>query len=468
MRTSIVESPPDLQGGRDIVVRAGATETHTGIIQAAIDKCAAAGGGRVVLTLGDYCAGTIIMRSGVTLHLDKGAILSGTSDVSAYLQKTGQQGARIVGGSATALLFAENADNIAITGQGVLDGNGSVFWEKLETPHPWVEEARRFGKWVPAFDYKAKPRPRALVLFANCSNVRLEGFRIQNSPAWTIHLLACSSVVVRSIVLRGILHGCNTDGLDLDGCSDVLVEDCDIFTGDDAICLKNTNTWGLKRRSHDIIVRRCRLRSTTHGFTVGTETQDDFEDISFTDSQIEQAGEYHTLTGIGLSILDGGAIRRMHIANVSISDAVGAIQIRLGNEGRGQSVKVPGEIRDITLENITIRRAHGNSLIAGLLHHPLQNIILRNISLEFVDFANPANIPAGFPEMESEFPPNTTWRFLPAFGFYCRHVDGLELTNVTILPGAQDDRPALALKNVRSLHCENFDAAEYIRLPGEE
>jgi polygalacturonase len=443
---------PAIDQKQEIILKPSPVKNHASMIQQAIDACSAKGGGQVLLRPGMYRSGTIILRSGVTLHLEKGAVLQGSTDVADYLPWEMGPGARVNRGIGTALVYAEMAENIAITGEGKIDGSGHAFFGRSENPPDWVKSRKPMGTWIPGFEAALKSdRPRALILLVDCENVELSVKHVENSPAWTIHLLACTHVVMRGIELRGVVDGANTDGVDLDACSDVLVEDCDIFTGDDAMCLKNTNTKGLKRPSRRITVRRCRLRSTTHGFTIGTETQEDFEDITFTDSQIDMAGDYRTLTGIGLSILDGGTIARLRISNVTVSDSVAPIQIRLGNAGRGQEKPVAGMLRDIVLEDVTIRRAYGNSMIMGLPKTPIQNIALRRVSMEFDGPIDPAVMMPTVPEFDTEFPPAEVWRFLPAYGLYCRHVDGLELTDVTITTAVEEPRPALIVKNVGKL-----------------
>lgn len=443
----------------------GSGAAHARIIQHAVDECSSKGGGRVVLEPGTHHCGTIQLRSGVTLHLEKNAVLLGSPDVNDYLRRSGNPGARLRGGeNSTALIYAEQARQIALTGEGILDGNGGAYFvkkEKKDIPE-WVEEKKAFGVWIPGFEngLRGEERPRALVLFVDCKDVRIELAHVRNSPAWTIHLLACTGAVLRGITLRGALNGSNTDGIDIDACSDVLVEDCDVMTGDDAVCLKNTDMWGLRRPSRNITVRRCRLCSTTHGFTIGTETQRDFEDIVLEDSTIGPAEGYRTLTGIGLSTIDGAVIRRLSIRNVDVTDAVSPLQIRIANAGRGQEIPVPGSMEDILLENVAFRGALGNCLLAGLPGHPLKNIILRGVTVEFAGTADPDKILKVVPELDMEFPLNQAWCYLPAFGFYCRHVDGLEFSGVAISRVVEDSRPALLLKNVTGLKMTGVNLGE--------
>lgn len=430
---------------------ADAAPSHTRAIQAAVDACAATGGGRVVLQAGTFRSGTIMLRSGVTLHLEKGAVLRGSTDIDDYHRPERPLNARLINGVAAALVYAEGAHNIAITGEGTIDGSGAAFCSKRTEKVDWIEEKRALGLWIPGFDNQSGPRPRALVQFAQCRGVRLTGVRLIDSPSWMVHLLACDDVRISRVVLRGLVGGSNTDGFDLDACCDVRIEDCDIETGDDAIALKNTGTWGLQRPSRDIVVRRCRLASTTHGFTIGTETQEDFEDITLADSTIEGAAGHRVLTGIGLDMVDGARLRRVTVSDVSITNAIAPVHVRLGNAGRGQARRVPGEIRDIVFGRLAIRRAFGNSLLAGLPGHPLRNVAWRHVSVEFADRIDAAHIVQPVPELDGEFPANFAWRHLPAWGLYARHLDGLELTDVSFATENAESRPAWLTEDVTDL-----------------
>jgi hypothetical protein len=115
-------------------------------------------------------------------------------------------------------------------------------------------------------------------------------------------------------------------------------------------------------------------------------------------------------------------------------------------------------MRDIVMEDITIRRAWGNSLITGLPGHPLRNIALRRVTLEFADNIDAARVLRKVPEFDAEFPPNEAWRLLPAYGFYCRHIEGLELLDVEITKVVEDQRPALILDDVADLTRQDIRA----------
>lgn len=311
-----------------------------------------------------------------------------------------------------------------------------------------------------------------MIHFADCQNIEIEGVRIIDSSRWTLHLAASNDIVVRNVTIRSPANASNGDGIDLDGCSNVLVEDCDIETGDDAICLKSSRTWGLERPCRNIIIRRCRAFSTTHGFCIGHDTQDDFEDIEVSDLTIGGLGEYPVLTGIGLASVDGAAIRRVRLSNIEMNNVVSPFQIRLSSEGksfRGHSPEAayhqkivgshpPGELRDITLDNIVVHEAVGNSFISGLPMHQLKNIRFSNIRVRLTESVETGRVLADVPESESEYPRNDMWRYLPAYGFYFRHIAGLEFSGVEVTAGRQEKRPAILLKDTNSVRLDNVQA----------
>ncbi|HOF19528.1 MAG TPA: glycosyl hydrolase family 28 protein, partial [Phycisphaerae bacterium] len=448
----------------EVVLAPTGDDLRTGCLQQAIDACGARGGGRVVLRPGRYRTGTLVMRSGVTLHLEKDAVLVASGDIGDYLRKQPVSGAHPYRAIPTAMLFAEDTEDIALTGEGTIDGNGEAFYRDRTPSDPpppdWVEPKKALGTWIPAFHtlMTQRERPRAEILFINCRKVRIENVRIRNSPQWTLFLLACADVVVRGIDLHSPVNCPNGDGIDVDGCSDVLVEDCDITTGDDAVCLKNTNTWGLARTSRNVTVRRCRLRATAHAFCIGTETQADFENVVLADLEIAPYDGYG-LTGIGLSILEGAAIRGVRVSNIRIADINMPLYVRLGAECHGVP-KPLGAIEDIVFENLTARGVTGNSFLTGQPGHPLRNIALRNIRIEFAGVIDPDKVMREVPLLETEYAVNTIWRFLPSYGLFCRLVDGLRMSDVRITGPATEKRPAVVLKNVQGFSSQNFSVTE--------
>lgn len=201
----------------------GAT-LNTAAIQAAVDACAAAGGGQVVVPGGTFVSGPIFLRSNTELHLSAGAVLKAVPDMTAYGPVDLQTHGHRINAFLASLLTAVQAQNVSVTGRGTLDGSGKTWWDEIDAGRPG-------------------PRP-VLVYFLDCERVLLEGVKLLNSPAWTVLPLLCRNVEIRGITIQNPwkpYHNC--DGIDIHSCRNVRVSDCHIDTGDDGICLKSIPDW---------------------------------------------------------------------------------------------------------------------------------------------------------------------------------------------------------------------------------
>jgi hypothetical protein len=462
--TTPSSNPPAQAGGLVVRLAPDDQRLHTQMIQSAIDRVADAGGGSVVLERGTFVAGTICLRTNINLHLEPGAVLQASTDIAHFARRDDV---------ATAMILAESAENISITGEGTISGNAQRY--RL-APRDWVEARKMSGTYIPAFDYGiVGERPLSTILLADCTNITLRQVTVTESPRWTILLVGCKGVTARNLVVRSPANASNGDGIDLDGCSDVLVEDCDIETGDDSICLKSTGTFGLWRKSRNIVIRRCRLASTCHGFCIGHETQEDFEDIHVSDCQILGHGPHPCTTGIAVGSIDGAAIRRVSFRNITMTDVVAPIHVRLtplGRVFRGMRTRSQehggvligfgslgerevGSVSDIRFENITVRRATGSSIITGLPNLPLERISFRNLRVEQTMSVAKDEVLGEVPELTEEYPQERVWRFLPAHGLFVRHCRALELQDVHLLASPADPRPPLVLVDTRCVSAED-------------
>jgi len=242
---------------------------NTQAIQKAIDA-AAKKGGVVTLAPGQYLTGSLFLKKGVELHLDKGVTLLGSQDLKDYPDmKTRVAGIEMVWPAA--LLNILDQDNVAITGEGTVDGQGKVFWDSY-----WAmrkDYDKKGLRWI--VDYDAK-RPRLLVM-ANSSNITIKGVTLQRSGFWTVHVLYSKNVTVDGITVRNNLggHGPSTDGIDIDSSSYVLVQNSDIDCNDDNFCLKaGRDADGLRvnRPAEYILIQNCVAGAGDGLFTCGSET----------------------------------------------------------------------------------------------------------------------------------------------------------------------------------------------------
>ena len=197
---------------RDTGARGDGATKDTAALQKALDACAAAGGGEVLVPAGHYLTGSLVLGANITLQLDKDATLTGSPDAADYPLEQGRFEGEFTSVH-RALLSAHEADHVAITGPGTLVG-----------PPVAVASLR-------------KPRGPVMIELTECNGVRLEDFTVHYQRLWSVHPLLCRDVVVRHVTIRSSLT--NGDGIDVDSCSGVLIEQCDIDGGDDAISLKS-------------------------------------------------------------------------------------------------------------------------------------------------------------------------------------------------------------------------------------
>ena len=417
----------------------------TAAIRKAIDACTAAGGGAVYLGPGTYLSGTVILKSNVTLYLESGATLLGSARLDDYDPRH--------------LVYARGAENVGIAGRGRIDGQGETFWEPPagapDAAKPWYERER--------FWHKAKARPSPMVRFVQCRDVHVRDVRLENSPGWTVHLLACDSCLVHRVTIRNPLYGPNTDGIDIDACRDVTVSGCIISTSDDAVVLKNTNTDGLARHSRNIAVTNCILTTICNGFKMGTETLEGFENVTFSDSVIAhhpKAPHWPAISGIAVETVDGGHVRNVNVLNIAMQNVRAPIFIRLGARLRRKDTKVgPGTLRDVSISHVTALGARLPSVIAGLPDHPVQGVRLTDIRVRTEGGGTEELAARTVPHRPKNYPEATMFGDLPAYGLYCRYVEGLRMRDVDIGPEKPDARPAVVCDSVRNLVIDSLTAA---------
>ena len=265
---------------------------NTVAIQQAIDQCSRSGGGTVVISKGIYISGTILLKSDVTLHILKAAKLVGSSNpahyqnIDPFIDATGQQRGKC-------LVGAVGANNIAITGGGTIDGVGEQF-----KPGP-INNLLKDSYSADDIKKLVANRP-FLVRLVKCTNIKIADVHLRQPAAWTLHLFQCKKASISKLNIYSHANQ-NNDGIDIDLSEDIVVNDCDIDTGDDAICFKTTSLMPC----NNISVRHCRLKSEWGAIKIGTEFMGDFTNIS-----VKKCLVYDTRGG-GIKILsvDGANIR---------------------------------------------------------------------------------------------------------------------------------------------------------------
>ena len=419
------EAPPGASGPFS-VSSFGATgdgkQLETKALQAAIDACAAAGGGTVHFPAGRHLSGTLFLKSRVTLHLEAGAVLLGSPRLEDYPSTVPALRSYTDNYTERSLLYAENLDDVAICGRGVIDGQGAAF----------------------KGSYKVRPY---LMRWVSCRGVSVRGITLKDSPMWVQHYLACAGVLIDGIRVTSTCNH-NNDGIDIDACDGVRIANCDIRSGDDSIVLKST----LDQPCKNIVITNCTLSSHCSAFKLGTESNGGFENIALSNCTI-----YDTrLAGIALELVDGGTLERVTVSNVVMHNARNAIFIRLGNRARpfkkGMEAPGVGRLRHVRISDVQVFGADAiGCSITGLPDSPVEDVALDNVSVSFTGGGTMEDAKREPPEHAADYPEYNMFGPLPAYGFFCRHARGLRLSRVQVDVVKPDARPSLVCEDVIDL-----------------
>jgi polygalacturonase len=411
---------------------------NTAPIQKAIDDCSASGGGTVELPPGAYLTGTLLLKDNVTLHLDKNAILLGSPHIADYRpidlfqEGTGKP-------SGLFLLGAVDAKNVSLEGEGTIDGQGSQL-QKGELP----------------IDGKPTRLRPFLVRWVRSNHVTVKGVHLQSAAMWCMHISQSQNVTVDGLTINNRGNG-NNDGIDLDSSDTVSIQNCDIDSHDDAMCLKATGTTPCTH----ITIDHCTLKSDCAAIKFGTESLGDFENVQITHCQIRDTH----LGGIKLLSVDGATIQHVLISDVTMDGVNTPIFLRLGARLKtfhdGDSSKSPGHIRDVQIKNLKATNAKSIALLmCGIPNHPLgPDISLDNIDIHLTPSTPPDSNPP-LPEKESAYPEISMFgKSFPASALYLRHIDGLSLKSVKLTLEKPDARPLAWLDDAHHVAIEDSTIA---------
>ncbi|MEE6187050.1 hypothetical protein PIECOFPK_01349 [Mycovorax composti] len=404
---------------------------NTQAIQKAIDECHAKGGGIVRVPQGLWLTGPIVLKSNVNLHLETGATLLFTKDKDQYpLVKGNWEGMPQMRNQSP--ISAENASNIGITGNGIIDGNGDAWrlvkkekltasqWKKLVASGGVVKNG---NLWMPsesfARGYEMKDPGRLspekdvafyqsikdflrpnLVVFTKCDKILLEGVTFQNSAAWCLHPLMSTNIVVRNIFVKNPWYAQNGDGIDLESCSNVLIENSVFDVGDDALCMKSGRDADGRARAmptQNVIIKGCTVYASHGGFVVGSEMSGGVKNVyvsncTFIGSDIGL--RFKTTRG------RGGVVENIFIKDIYMKDIPGeAILFDMYYMAR-DPIPLEGEKRELPkvemlpvdettpqFQNIHISNVYCNGakkaiFIRGIPEMHVKNILIENSVLQ--------------------------------------------------------------------------------------
>jgi len=345
------------------------TEKNGAAIQRAIDAVHAAGGGTVELESGAYPSATLWLKSHVELHLSAGAVLLGSPDWQDYVDFIHPEQPVTPEGSRKCFIAAADAENIAITGPGEINGQGPLFYDRHVAP----------GHFFPK-----PPHPRTrMIQFFHCRNVRLEGITLQDSPGWTAWLSECSDVFIDRIRVAGCQQMINNDGIDIDACRNVTVSGSFFQTGDDCLILR-----AIRRRAdlpavcENVLVSDCVLNSPCQGIRIGCPSDDTIRHCQFSNIIFRGRGtavlSHHPTHYLRKNCTGYASIHDLAFRNFDIESDAYPVFLHCddGVELRG--------IRNLTFEHFRVRAAKPFS-ITGSAGSVFENITLDHITGEIAD-----------------------------------------------------------------------------------
>lgn len=391
----------------------------TAAIQKTIDRCAAAGGGTVYFPRGTWLSGTIELRSHVALSLEAGSRLLGSPNLRDYPERISRVPTYTSKYTARSLIYAAGVEDVAIRGRGTIDGN------------------------APRFPFSGRMRRPFGIRMIECRGVLVEGISLCRSAMWMQLYLACERVRIHGISVYNHVN-INNDGLDIDGCRNVVVSDCIIDSDDDAIVLKSTGD----RRCENVTITNCILSSHCAALKTGTESSGGFRNITISNCAVfapagTRLGKDPSLaiyrrggTGIALGLYDGATLENVTVSNVTLDGVRTPISVHLVDRGRmyrdDLPKPAPGILRNVILSNIVATDARTGISVAGIPQRLIENVQMSNIHVTLA-------------EGEGE----------EASGLNLHDVAGLKLRDVTI----RADRSQLdnTASNVKRLLIDGLD-----------
>ncbi len=420
---------------------------NTRSIQFAIDHIHQQGGGRLVFDVGRFLTGSIHLKSNVTLHLLEGAVLLGALNPLDYDRK-----------GLTALILCHDQQNIAITGPGVIDGQGrEVARNVVELVHKGlIKDAFRN-------DRPEVPIRPMLIYFRSCKNILIKGVTMRNAAAWVQTYDQCKNLSIDSITVDSRAFW-NNDGIDIVDCDSVAITNSYIDSDDDAICLKSHDSLAV---CQNILVRNCTIRSSANGIKFGTASLGGFKNVKLTNIKVFDTYR----SAIALEAVDGGFLENVEADSIYVVNSGHAIFLRIGERRKGKKSRLENiSIKNLTAEIATTKPDAGYEyegpiedmprnispaiIIAGLPGNMIKNVSFNNIEIKHPGGGNPQFAKVSLneldkvPEIPASYPEFSKFVELPAWGVYIRHASDIKFKNLKLFCAKKDYRTAIVLDDV--------------------
>lgn len=450
---------------KDCVVKAvgNGTTLNTTVIQKTIDDVSSHGGGTIVFPQGKYLTGAILLKPNVTLRLERGAVMMGSTNPYDYYTLPVEGGFAHDDNAPMALIMAKDASNIALVGEGTIDGQGLQLALNIDSLH------HRGIKVDPDYNVRrhrpsGNVRPK-LFSFFGCRNITVEGLFLTNSACWGLSFNLCRNIDIQHVRILNRAYW-NNDGIDISDCNHVKIMHNDINSADDGICLKSHDA---SSYCDSITIEDCQVVSSSCAVKFGTASYGGFRHVKV--NNIRVFDTYRS--AVAIECVDGGTIDEVEVQNVDARNTGNAFLIRLGRRAGDRA----GTLRNVTIRNLTADLSFGRpdlyydlsgpdvdffhnpfpSSIAGLPGLYIENVLIQNVEIVCPGRASKAMayLPTwrlqDVPEEPTKYPEYNMFGELPSYGVYVRHARNVTFDNVHLLLKDADFRPAYVLDDAQGV-----------------
>lgn len=415
---------------------------NTRSIQFGIDYISQNGGGRLVFPAGRYLTGCLHFKSDVTIQLDEGAVLLGSTNPFDYDRQNTPFDHNF--STSLALILGLNERNIGITGKGVIDGQGK---ELAAAIGEMVRKGLIKDRSVSRPDEDKRPM---IINFFGCDQVTVKNITLKNSACWVECYNQCKNVVIDSIRVESRAFW-NNDGIDIVDCTNFKISNSYFNSSDDGICLKSLDP---DAANQNILIQNNSMTTDASGIKFGTASLGGFKNIRILNNKVFDTNR----SAIALEAVDGAIIENIEVDGIQGVNIGNAIFLRAGARKGNRK----GKVENVSIQNVNVEiRAEKNPLsvmpgvvIGGMPDQIITNVRLKNIAIKFPGGGDEAlskisiNNLKDIPEKPSSYPEYDMFGQLPSWGIFIRHAQGVQFEGLTITATKGDFRTAIVLDDV--------------------